>query len=129
MPEIQARYASDDELLFRLLYIAMNNFDAKCWEYITRVLSVDDTKLRSLLESPCKEPPEGKFASGAYSELAVVYTGIMNQESEDSITDTLMAFEIENSAILENWDGDLSKLEGSTKYLETLFGDIDKDKD
>ena len=70
-----------------------------------------------------------KFASGAYSELAVVYTGIMNQESEDSITDTLMAFEIENSAILENWDGDLSKLEGSTKYLETLFGDIDKDKD
>ena len=70
-----------------------------------------------------------KFASGAYSELAVVYTGIMNQESEDSITDTLMAFEIENSAILENWDGELSKLEGSTKYLETLFGDIDKDKD
>ena len=70
-----------------------------------------------------------KFASGAYSELAVVYTGIMNQESEDSITDTLMAFEIENSAILENWDGDLSKLEGSTKYLENLFGDIDKDKD
>ena len=70
-----------------------------------------------------------KFASGAYSELAVVYTGIMNQESEDSITDTLMAFEIENSATLENWDGDLSKLEGSTKYLENLFGDIDKDKD
>ena len=70
-----------------------------------------------------------KFASGAYSELAVVYTGIMNQESEDSITDNLMAFEIENSAILENWDGDLSKLEGSIKYLETLFGDIDKDKD
>ena len=69
-----------------------------------------------------------KFASGAYSELAVVYTGIMNQESEDSITDTLMAFEIENSAILENWDGDLSKLESSIKYLETLFGDIDKEK-
>ena len=70
-----------------------------------------------------------KFASGAYSELAVVYTGIMNQKSEDAITNTLWAFEIENSAILENWDGDLSKLEGSTKYLETLFGDIDKDKD
>ncbi len=69
-----------------------------------------------------------KFASGAYSELAVVYTGIMNQESEDSITDTLMAFEIENSGILDNWDGDLSKLENSTKYLEKLFGDIDKEK-
>jgi len=70
-----------------------------------------------------------KFASGAYTELAVVYTGIMNQESEDAITDTLMAFEIENSGILENWDGDISQLKGSTKYLEKLFGDIDKDKD
>lgn len=69
-----------------------------------------------------------KFASGAYSELAVVYTGIMNQESEDSVTDTLMAFEIENSTVLEDWDGDLSKLEGSIKYLEKLFADIDKDK-
>ena len=53
----------------------------------------------------------------------------MNQASEDSITDTLMAFEIEKFCNLENWDGDLSKLEGSTKYLENLFGDIDKDKD
>jgi len=70
-----------------------------------------------------------KFASGAYSELAVVYTGILNQEAEDSITDTLMAFEIENSTILENWDGDISTLEDSTKYLEKLFGDIDKVKD
>ena len=52
----------------------------------------------------------------------------MNQESEDSITDTLMAFEIENSAILENWDGDLSKMDGSIKYLENLFADIDKVK-
>jgi len=69
-----------------------------------------------------------KFASGAYSELAVVYTGIMNQESEDSVTDTLMAFEIENSTVLEDWDGDLSKLDGSIKYLEKLFADIDKDK-
>ena len=59
---------------------------------------------------------------------AVVYTGIMNQDSEDSITDTLMAFEIENSAILENWDGDLSKMDGSIKYLENLFADIDKEK-
>ena len=51
-----------------------------------------------------------KFASGAYSELAVVYTGVLNRESEDSITDTLMAFEIENSSVLENWNGDLSEL-------------------
>ena len=52
----------------------------------------------------------------------------MNQESEDSVTDTLMAFEIENSTVLEDWDGDLSKLDGSIKYLEKLFADIDKDK-
>ena len=69
-----------------------------------------------------------KFASGAFSELAVVYTGILNQEAEDSITDTLIAFELENMKILENWDGDMSKLENSVQHLEKLFGDIDKDK-
>ena len=37
-----------------------------------------------------------KFASGAFSELAVVYTGILNQEADDSITNTLLAFEHEN---------------------------------
>ena len=69
-----------------------------------------------------------KFASGAFSELAVVYTGILNQEAEDSITDTLIAFELENMKILENWDGDMSKLGTSAKHLETLFAAIDKDK-
>ena len=69
-----------------------------------------------------------KFASGAFSELAVVYTGILNQEAEDSITDTLIAFELENMKILENWDGDMSKLGTSGKHLETLFATIDKDK-
>ena len=69
-----------------------------------------------------------KFASGAFSELAVVYTGILNQEAEDSITDTLIAFEFENMKILENWDGDMSKLENSVQHLEKLFADIDKEK-
>ena len=69
-----------------------------------------------------------KFASGAYSELAVVYTGILNQEAEDAIMDTLIAFELENMKVLENWDGDLSKLAKSSDYLESLFSDIDKDK-
>ena len=68
------------------------------------------------------------FASGAYSELAVVYTGIINQASEDAIADTLIAFELEYMSVLENWDGDLSKLEKSSEYLENLFSDIDKDK-
>ena len=69
-----------------------------------------------------------KFASGAYSELAVVYTGVLNQESEDSITDTLMAFEIENSSVLDGWNGDLSELSTASSYLEKLFGEIDKEK-
>jgi FixJ family two-component response regulator len=69
-----------------------------------------------------------KFASGAYSELAVVYTGILNQDAEDAIMDTLIAFEIEKMKVLEDWDGDFSKMDGSSKFLEELFADIDKDK-
>jgi FixJ family two-component response regulator len=69
-----------------------------------------------------------KFASGAYSELAVVYTGILNQEAEDAVMDTLIAFELENMEILDNWDGDISKMDGSLKFLEKLFAGIDKDK-
>jgi len=69
-----------------------------------------------------------KFASGAYSELAVVYTGILNQDAEDAIMDTLIAFEFENTKILENWDGDISMLDSSSKCLEKLFVGIDKEK-
>ena len=69
-----------------------------------------------------------KFASGAFSELAVVYTGVLNQESEDAITDTLIAFELENMETLENWDGDKSKLSTSVQHLESLFAAIDKEK-
>ena len=69
-----------------------------------------------------------KFASGAYSELAVVYTGILNQEAEDAIMDTLIAFELENMKVLEGWDGDLSKMSDSSKFLEKLFAGIDKEK-
>ena len=68
------------------------------------------------------------FASGAYSELAVVYTGIINQAAEEAIADTLIAFEFEHMSVLENWDGDHSKLASSSDYLEKLFSDIDKDK-
>ena len=69
-----------------------------------------------------------KFASGAYSELAVVYTGILNQDAEDAVMDTLIAFELENMEVLDNWDGDISKMDGSLKFLEKLFLGIDKDK-
>ena len=43
--------------------------------------------------------------------------------------DTLIAFELENMKVLENWDGDLSKMDGSSKFLEELFAAIDKEKD
>ncbi|MFL2944767.1 MAG: response regulator [Candidatus Poseidoniales archaeon] len=69
-----------------------------------------------------------KFASGAYSELAVVYTGILNQEAEDAIMDTLIAFELENMKVLDGWDGDLSKMSDSSKFLDKLFAGIDKEK-
>ena len=68
------------------------------------------------------------FASGAYSELAVVYTGIINQASEEAIADTLIAFELENIGSLENWDGDMSRLPTAIDHLEKLFADIDKEK-
>ena len=69
-----------------------------------------------------------KFASGAYSELAVVYTGILNQAAEDAIMDTLIAFELDNMKVLEDWDGDISKMDSSSRFLEELFAGIDKEK-
>ena len=60
--------------------------------------------------------------------MAVVYTGIINQASEEAIADTLIAFELENMQTLESWDGDLSKLATASDHLEKLFADIDKEK-
>jgi len=40
----------------------------------------------------------------------------------------LMAFEIENSTVLESWNGDLSVLSTAQSHLEKLFGEIDKEK-
>tara|TARA_Y100000766_G_scaffold239861_1_gene217049 strand:- start:363 stop:485 length:123 start_codon:yes stop_codon:yes gene_type:complete len=39
-----------------------------------------------------------------------------------------MAFEIENSSVLEGWNGDLSELSNASTYLEKLFAEIDKEK-
>ena len=68
------------------------------------------------------------FASGAYSDMAVVYLGQLGQYAEDAIIDTLIAFEFENMAVLENWNGDGNLLKNSDKYLEDLFEKIDKSK-
>jgi len=35
---------------------------------------------------------------------------------------------LENMEVLDNWDGDISKMDGSLKFLEKLFLGIDKDK-
>ena len=69
-----------------------------------------------------------KFASGAYTDIAVVYLGQLGQDAEDSVTDTLIAFELENMESLENWNGDKSLLKNSDKHLEDLFEKIDKSK-
>ena len=69
-----------------------------------------------------------KFASGAFTDLAVVYLGQLGQNAEDSVTDTLIAFELENMETLENWNGDKGLLKNSDKHLEDLFEKIDKRK-
>ena len=69
-----------------------------------------------------------KFASGAYTDMAVVYLGRLGQDAEDSVIDTLIAFELENMESLENWNGDKSLLKNSDKHLEDLFEKIDKSK-
>ena len=67
-----------------------------------------------------------KFGSAAFTDLAIVYTGTFKQEAENAITDAVIAFELENMAILENWDGDMEKISGADKCLEELFAKIDK---
>ena len=53
---------------------------------------------------------------------------IKTGKNTKAIADTLIAFEFEHTSVLENWDGDHSKLASSSDYLEKLFSDIDKDK-
>ncbi len=69
-----------------------------------------------------------KFASGAFTDLAVVYLGQLGQNAEDSVTDALIAFELDNMGTLESWNGDKSLLKNADKHLEDLFEKIDKRK-
>ena len=70
-----------------------------------------------------------KFAAGAYTDLAVVYVGSFGQDSEDAVTDALIAFELENMNVLENWNGDKSLLKNADQGLEDLFAKIDRRED
>ena len=69
-----------------------------------------------------------RFGAGAYTDLAVVYVGSLEQEAEDAATDALIAFELDNMAVLENWNGDKSLLKNANECLEDLFAKIDKSK-
>ena len=70
-----------------------------------------------------------KFGAGAYTDLAVVYVGSLGQDAEDAVTDALIAFELENMNVLEDWNGDKSLLKNADEGLENLFAKIDKSKD
>jgi FixJ family two-component response regulator len=69
------------------------------------------------------------FSEAAYTDLAVVYVGSLGQEAEDAVTDALIAFELENMKVLEDWNGDKSLLKNADQGLEDLFAKIDKSKD
>ena len=45
------------------------------------------------------------------------------------MTDALIAFELENMDVLEDWNGDKSLLKNANRGLEDLFAKIDKSKD
>ena len=70
-----------------------------------------------------------RFGAGAYTDLAVVYVGSLGQEADDAATDALIAFELENMAVLEHWNGDKSLLKNANECLEDLFAKIDRSKD
>ena len=70
-----------------------------------------------------------KFGAGAYTDMAVVYVGSFGQDAEDAMTDVLIAFELENMKVLEDWNGDKSLLKNADRSLEDLFAKIDKSTD
>ena len=69
------------------------------------------------------------FCEAAYTDLAVVYVGSLGQEAEDAVTDALIAFELENMKVLEDWNGDKSLLKNADQGLEDLFVKIDRSND
>ena len=56
----------------------------------------------------------------------MVYVGSLGQEAEDAVTDALIAFELENMKVLEDWNGDKSLLKNADQGLEDLFAKIDR---
>jgi len=68
-----------------------------------------------------------RFSTGAYCDLAVIYTGNLSLKAEDTMTDSLIAFELSNTAALENWNGDMDELPTAQETLDNLFFKLDKE--
>ena len=68
-----------------------------------------------------------RFCTGAYCDLAVIYTGNLSMKAEDTMTDSLIAFELSNTAALENWSGDMDELPAAQETLDHLFAKLDRE--
>ena len=69
-----------------------------------------------------------RFSTGAYCDLAVIYTGNLSLKAEDTMTDSLIAFELSNTAALENWNGDMDELPTAQETLDILFSKLDQER-
>tara|TARA_B100000749_G_scaffold277278_1_gene265918 strand:- start:669 stop:1622 length:954 start_codon:yes stop_codon:yes gene_type:complete len=69
-----------------------------------------------------------RFSTGAYCDLAVIYTGNLSLKAEDTMTDSLIAFELSNTAALENWNGDMDELPTAQETLDNLFSKLDQER-
>ena len=69
-----------------------------------------------------------RFCTGAYCDLAVIYTGNLSLKAEDTMADSLIAFELSNTAALENWSGDMDELPAAQETLDNLFSKLDQER-
>ena len=69
-----------------------------------------------------------RFCTGAYCDLAVIYTGDLSMKAEDTVTDSLNAFEHYNAEALENWSGDMDELPTAQETLDKLFSELDQER-
>ena len=69
-----------------------------------------------------------RFCTGAYCDLAVIYTGNLSMKAEDTVTDSLNAFEHYNAEALENWNGDMDELPNAQETLDQLFSKLDQER-
>jgi hypothetical protein len=64
-PEIVEYYTTHDDVLFRLVYVSIKNFESTMWDVISRSLHVNAAKLLEFLKYQMSEPSEEEQASFA----------------------------------------------------------------